>query len=557
MSNAENYYKLKDGSHFTEICEQAENQDLSGWQEYYWAGLYLYEYAPDGTYYELIVDTIEESFFEGLSYLSDATSYLEAVRILGRVYLELQQYDLALNMFQMLILKDSSVPAWVYLRYAYAQLHSDTVKRLIDEPEYLFERLDKIDNCDQALIAQRNAIFQEYLELCTKYYDIQDTEVDIDALFDKAAEYGVIHTEAWKVLASRFAGIYGSDIEDELIEDVELEEEPEDEEISSQGHLSKESKKRIYDFICLLIEKHSDDLTDSKKVQGLAADLLSQNAKEKNIMRLSAIEGAFSSMSYAIGGEEIKQRIAFSNSRKILIERCGFSDTVATDVVVEMAKAMNFIIDFDGFENECNDADEAISDFSTSLVNDLEQENIELMNKIHELQNQMSELLRKNQDFEQLLEEKKEIIDQLTANEACIDNITRNAANGINNGHDLLDGNKKILVIGQTVVSKDKLLGIVKNYGYQKSDFIFWDDYDKIKSYADRMVGGSFTGIIAGPMPHKVSGLGDYSSLIEKMKKPGYPYMEEARSESGELKITKNSFRKALEGLTKHLLAIQ
>ena len=120
-----------------------------------------------------------------------------------------------------------------------------------------------------------------------------------------------------------------------------------------------------------------------------------------------------------------------------------------------------------------------------------------------------------------------------------------------------MDGNKKILVIGQPVVSTDKLLGIVKVYGYEKGDFIFWDDYDKIKSYAERMAGGSFTGIIAGPMPHKVSGLGDYSSLIEKMKQPGYPYMEEARSESGELKITKNSFRKALEGMTKHLLAIQ
>ena len=127
----------------------------------------------------------------------------------------------------------------------------------------------------------------------------------------------------------------------------------------------------------------------------------------------------------------------------------------------------------------------------------------------------------------------------------------------ISKHHDLVDGNKKILVIGQPVVSTDKFLGIVKTYGYEKNDFVFWDDYEKIKSYAERMAGGSFTGIIAGQMPHKVSGLGDYSSLIEKLKQPGYPYMEEARSEGGELRITENSFRKALEGLTKYLLAIQ
>ena len=558
MSNAEMYYKLKDGSHFDEIYDEAENQDLSGWEEYYWTGLYLYKYAPDGSYNEIIADTIEESFFEGLSYLSDTACYLEAVRVLGRLYLELQKYDLALNMFHMLILKDANVPAWVYLRFAYAQLHSDTAQRLIDEPEYLLNRLDIVDVSDQVLVGQRNAIFQEYLELCTKYHDIYDTDIKMDLLFDKAVEYGVVHTESWVTLASRFSDVYSSDIDVNVIgEDDTQEDEHDNDVISNQSHLSKDSKRRIYDFICLLIKEHREDLINTKKVQEHASDILAKYAEEMNIIKLAVAEGAFITMVYAIEEEEIKQRIAFSNSRKILIERCGFNDTVATDVVIEMAKAMGFIIRFDEFENENNDSEEVVTDFSASLVNDLEKENIELMNKVHELQDQMSELLRKNQNFEQLLEEKKTIIAQLTENEACIDNITRNSANGVNNGHDLLDGNKKILVIGQSVVSKDKLLGIVKNYGYQKNDFIFWDDYDKIKSYADRMVGGSFTGIIAGPMPHKVSGLGDYSSLIEKMKQPGYPYMEEARSEGGELKITKNSFRKALEGLTKHLLAIQ
>ena len=145
----------------------------------------------------------------------------------------------------------------------------------------------------------------------------------------------------------------------------------------------------------------------------------------------------------------------------------------------------------------------------------------------------------------------------MTVNEECIDDIEKGSANGKNSGHDLLDGNKKILVIGQPAVSTSKLLGIVKVFGYNKNDFVFWDDYEKIKSYAERMAGGSFSCIIAGPMPHKVSGLGNYNSLIEKMKQPGYPYLEEARSEGGELKISKTSFRKAVENVTKHLLAIQ
>lgn len=201
----------------------------------------------------------------------------------------------------------------------------------------------------------------------------------------------------------------------------------------------------------------------------------------------------------------------------------------------------------------------SVSSLSKSLLVEIERENASLIQKMNKLQDEMSILLQNNQSYEHLLEQKNDLIKKITANDKCIDNINKSLQCGNDNGHGLLEGRKKILVIGQTEVSTEKLLGISKDYGYEKSDFVFWDDYSKIKSYAERMEGGSlsFIGIIAGPMPHKVSALGEHSSLLEKMKQAGYPHMEEARSESGELKITKHSFRKALEKMTQHLLAIQ
>lgn len=554
MIGAEQYYKNKDGKHFDEVRQQASSQSLNGWEEYYWAGLYLNEYAPDGTYYELITETLEESFFEGLTYLSNRACYLDVVKVLGRLYMELQQYELALNMLQMLILKDPNVPDWVYLRYAYAQLHSDTAQRLVDEPEYLFERLDRVDASDTVMTDQRAAIFEEYLDICRDFHAKKEIKIDTTILFNKAAELGVLHTDSWKRFALAFPNEFGT-VSAFDVNDDEPEIDVPDDVIKVQEHLSKESRGYIYEFFTDAMQAHREYLEDSRRTQGLASDVLNMHVKEKNIVKLAAMEGAVAVMARAIGGSEMNQKVAFTNSSKILVERCGFGEAVAIDVTVVMAKAMEFSIAIDEFDDD--DIEEAFTNFSDSLVGDLEKENADLLEKIHELQAQMSDLIKKNQSYEDLLEEKKAIIEQMTANEACIDNIAKSEANGVTNGHDLLDGNKKILVIGQPVVSTDKLLGIVKVYGYEKGDFIFWDDYDKIKSYAERMAGGSFTGIIAGPMPHKVSGLGDYSSLIEKMKQPGYPYMEEARSESGELKITKNSFRKALEGMTKHLLAIQ
>ena len=312
-------------------------------------------------------------------------------------------------------------------------MHSDTAQRLVDEPRYLFEKIERIDKTNETSVSQRNAIFKEFLQICIQHYKKHGTAIDTNILFEKSLEYEILHTEAWKEFASCFPEVFGEMFPTEIVE---------------------------------------DDIED---------------------------------------------------------------------------------------DNEESDDVSSIDSLSASLLAELEEENAALLQKIHELQEEMAELLKKNQGYEQLLEQKKVIIQQLTANDTQIDTINRSLQCGKDSGHNLLEGRKKILVIGQVEVSKDKLLGISKNYGYEKNDFVFWDDYSKIKSYAERMNSGSlsFMGIIAGPMPHKVSGLGEHSSLIEKMKQPGYPHMEEARSESGELKLTKHSFRKALEKLTQHLLAIQ
>ncbi len=549
--DAKTYYSNQDDSHYDEIKTEVEDADLSGWEEYYWAGLYLAKYAPDGTDYDLITETLEDSFFEGLNYSSNPDYYLEAVKVLGKIYLELKQYDIALNKFQTLILKDPNVPDWVHLRYAYAQIHSDTVRRLVDEPKYLFDRLGRIDPSDKALAGQRSAIFQDYLEVCTDYYN-RGVNPDSDKLFEKAVEYGALHTDAWKRFAVNFPDKFRVTIIDEPSEPEEGEEIGE---YVVAEHLSKESRDRIFGFFDEVRKKYEDRLTEVKLIQGLASDILHAHAKEKNMVKIAVQEGAFTTLVKAMGDSELNQKIAFSNACKVLRNNGGFGEGISLDVIVEISRALSFpkIID----STDAVDDEIEFKSFSDSLVIDLEQQNEQLIDKIHELEKQMGELLKKNQSYEQLLEEKKQIIEQLTVNESCIDDIARGSENGITSGHDLLDGNKKILVIGQPAVGTDKLLGIVRTLGYEKNDFVFWDDYDKIKSYAERMAGGAFTSIIAGPMPHKVGGLGDYSSLIEKMKQPGYPYLVESRSEGGELKITKTSFRKAIEDVTKHLLAIQ
>lgn len=121
-------------------------------------------------------------------------------------------------------------------------------------------------------------------------------------------------------------------------------------------------------------------------------------------------------------------------------------------------------------------------------------------------------------------------------------------------GHALL-GDKKILVLGGTELGENIMKGIAKTYGFENKDFDFETDYTKVVNYSGRIQNSNrYYAVIFGACPHKVSGLGDYSSLIEKFKQcEDQPYAADARSKSGELKVTKESFRSALNSVCGYL----
>ena len=121
-------------------------------------------------------------------------------------------------------------------------------------------------------------------------------------------------------------------------------------------------------------------------------------------------------------------------------------------------------------------------------------------------------------------------------------------------GHKLLGDHGKILVIGGQEIGISVMQGIAKDYGFDKKDFEFVD-YDKAKDYIERVCrNGKFKAVIFGACPHKTSGGGDYSSAVEMFRnEEGMPFAVDARSKSGRLKMTKVSFREALDGVVENL----
>lgn len=105
----------------------------------------------------------------------------------------------------------------------------------------------------------------------------------------------------------------------------------------------------------------------------------------------------------------------------------------------------------------------------------------------------------------------------------------------------------KIVVIGQSDTTKERLIAVTKKLGLDKNRFEFYLEYEDAKSFnfGKMQWSDKYSAVLVGPMPHSGTSKGDYGSVISAMEQQeGYPPV--VRMGNDELKITKNSFEKAL-----------
>ena len=110
----------------------------------------------------------------------------------------------------------------------------------------------------------------------------------------------------------------------------------------------------------------------------------------------------------------------------------------------------------------------------------------------------------------------------------------------------------KIVVIGESHVKAEIMLGIAKSLGLGKDRFEFHLEYDDAKTLDFKKYRWSvaeYCVILVGPMPHSGVSKGEAGSIISNIEgKDGYPPIIHL-GPPGELKITKTNFRKTMERL--------
>lgn len=163
-------------------------------------------------------------------------------------------------------------------------------------------------------------------------------------------------------------------------------------------------------------------------------------------------------------------------------------------------------------------------------------------------QAEISELREKNEEYKRAMVQMRTFMQEEDAE------LTARREDDNISGHSLLGVHNKILVIGGEELGVNVMHGIAKTYGFEKRDFEFVE-YDKAKDYTDRIRrDGRYSAVIFGACPHKTASSNGYSSAVEKFRQiEGMPYTLDARTKSGELKLTRESFRNALLGIYDYL----
>jgi hypothetical protein len=118
---------------------------------------------------------------------------------------------------------------------------------------------------------------------------------------------------------------------------------------------------------------------------------------------------------------------------------------------------------------------------------------------------------------------------------------------------------RRLLVFGDNRVPEDKLKRYANAIGFPSDDIDFYLDYEKNRRFNLNSIQyhSPYVGILVGPNAHKMVNLGDYSSMLTKLRgEPGFPYCIEMRTLAGELKITKTSFEAALMTMMDYIDAI-
>ena len=171
-------------------------QEVDNWVDAYHIGQFICEQGG-GEENRLMMDAYEKAFDLGLTVHTNRDCFLLATQQSAKTYFHFKRYEEAINKLMILVSNYKDLPDWVNLYFATAQIHTDSIVNIAEEPSLFFKRIDSIDEKNVDSIKRRKYLFLEFLNRLSEKLERKELKlVNDEAILEKAKQLGVEDSKA-------------------------------------------------------------------------------------------------------------------------------------------------------------------------------------------------------------------------------------------------------------------------------------------------------------------------------------------------------------------------
>lgn len=196
-----------DGSKCKEFISDLANADTMTWEAVYWRAKYLFEYGEDVCPTQDLIAYVNECFNQGLSVNANQNYYIDARRMAAALYNKAEQYEQASNYIQVVLDITEDVPVDMFLDLNYADIHTDTLRQILQNSSMFFDDLHMADGHGEHYMERQKAIIKELLIVAVDYkLRNPSAKVSSGQIETEVASFGLSNSEEWNYFKQIMGG---------------------------------------------------------------------------------------------------------------------------------------------------------------------------------------------------------------------------------------------------------------------------------------------------------------------------------------------------------------
>jgi len=187
-----------DGSKCKEFISDLSKSETMTWEAVYWRAKYLFEYGEGVCSTQELIQYVNECFNQGLSVNANQACYIDARRMAAALYNKAEDYEQASNYIQVVLDITEDVPVDMYLDLNYADIHTDTLRQILQNSSMFFDDLHMADGHGEHYVERQKTIIKELLVLAADYRAKNPSaKINSSQIESEVASFGLSDSDEW------------------------------------------------------------------------------------------------------------------------------------------------------------------------------------------------------------------------------------------------------------------------------------------------------------------------------------------------------------------------